>query len=417
MLLAFDDTDSPEGGCTTALVRPIVEALGGEDVLAGLPRLVRLDPAHPWKTRGNAAVVVPLTDDLDGQRVLDAAFQVVERKARLSEGKGAGVVVLEEPPDERWYWHAVQGPVRLDEVRAALAATPHRTLGTGRGLVGALCAAAWHPRFARGRELASLARVPAATYEHIAYRERGRWGTPREVDSRSLAAVQRAFSETFDCVDERGRPVMVPHTPCPVLYGLRATRPDRLAEAACAIESEPVAAATTFVTNHASDDHVTDACLTWLTLTERPRARPGGHVVAPARTDEGERRDCIAFEPTGSLRHAVLAMRAGDRVLPVGSMREGSVNLEKVLHAPVERRARTPCPSCGRAMTSVGRDGPVRCRACGRRQPAARTRPQATWHEADAGARRHLARPLSLGLAERIEAASTPHHVKDARPA
>lgn len=392
MLLAFDDTDSPEGGCTTALVGPILARLG-EDTLRGTPRLVRLDPACRFKTRGNAAVVLPLQRGLDPAAVLEAALGEVERHARLSPGKGAGIVVLGDAPAPEWYARAVQGPVGLAEVRRALERQHHAFLGTGRGLIGAYCAGAWRPA--------------RATYELIAYREERRLGQARRVDPASLAAVEADHPETFDCVDAAtGRPVMVPRTPCPVLYGLRATDPARLREAASRIVSEPVARWTLFETNHASDDHVPDAVLTPHVVTGPPEAMRGGHVRAPVRADTVE-RTLLAFEPTGRLRHAVLSLWPGDTVLPVGSLVDGAVHLEKLLHVPAPRPARTPCPGCGAAMASSGAGAPRRCRRCGVRAPGRLERSPPRWHEAAVSARRHLARPLSLGLAPRVAHAAS----------
>src|SRR5512136_2100399 len=57
--LAFDDTDSPAGMCTTYLAALVLEELREYDLI-GLPRLVRLNPNIPWKTRGNAAICLPL---------------------------------------------------------------------------------------------------------------------------------------------------------------------------------------------------------------------------------------------------------------------------------------------------------------------------------------------------------------------
>lgn len=395
MLLAFDDTDGPDGGCTTFLAGAVLEALGPEHA-TDHPRLVRLDPDHPWKTRGNAAVVLELSDDLTAEAALETAFSVVREHARVAEGKGAGVAVFEEPPDPSWYERGVQGPVPLEEARRTLEDRPTRTLGTGRGLVGALCAAAWRPD-----------RSPS-TYTRIAYREPERWGTPRQVDPSSVRAVEERYESTFDCYDEHAdHPVMVPRTPCPVLYGLRATRPDRLDEAQREIASEPVSCATTFATNQASDDHIAPEDLAILEVTDPPRALEGGHVAIEA---EGERGPvtCMAFEPTGRLRAAVRAVEVGDRILPVGSWTDGQVNLEKLLHRPARKRATQACPSCGRSMASAGRGGPVRCRRCGHREPKRFEQGPVRWTEADASARRHLARPLELGLADHVYEAARP---------
>ena len=53
--IGMDDTDSVEGGCTTWLATEVIKELSDFDLI-GCPRLVRLNPNVPWKTRGNGAV-------------------------------------------------------------------------------------------------------------------------------------------------------------------------------------------------------------------------------------------------------------------------------------------------------------------------------------------------------------------------
>ncbi|MCL2318106.1 MAG: DNA-binding protein, partial [Methanomassiliicoccaceae archaeon] len=56
MYVAVDDTDSISGGCTTFLATEIISELSKDMDLIGYPRLTRLNPATPWKTRGNASL-------------------------------------------------------------------------------------------------------------------------------------------------------------------------------------------------------------------------------------------------------------------------------------------------------------------------------------------------------------------------
>lgn len=393
MLLALDDTDGPQGGCTTHVAARIRAALEPGH-RAGAPRLVRLDPGNPWKTRGNAAVVLPVRDGLDPEELLDQALPIVEEHARLAEGKGAGMAVFPEAPEEAWYRRGVREHVPLEEARAALEGVPTRTLGEGRGLVGCLCAAAWRP----GEQ---------ATWTRIAYRRPQRWGTPRELDPEGVRQLTDRFPQTFDCWDPHDEhPVIAPRTPCPVLYGIRATAPDRLAEAAGTIASEPEAGAVTFRTNQATDDHLGPEDLVRLTVTEAPEALEGGHVRLVGRTPAGEERVVMAFEPTGRLRAGVRAVDEGDAVLPVGPADGGQVNLEKLLHAPQPERAPQRCPGCGGRMRSMGARAPVRCARCGTRAPKRAKGRAPRWTEADPSARRHLARPLALGLAPHVAQAA-----------
>lgn len=392
MLLAFDDTDGPGGGCTTWLAGELIEALGPE-ALSAPPRLVRLDPLVPWKTRGNAAVVLPLTEALDPEGVLGQATPVITRHARVAEGKGAGIVCFERPPDPSWYWRGVREELTFEEIEPALHGVEYETIGTGRGLIGALCAAAWRPS-------------EQATWEHIAYRAPARWGTPREVPVEDLEAVEERYPGTFDCVDPlSGHAAMVPRTPCPVLYGLRATRPERLAKACQGIGGEPVDRATTFLTNQASDDHIDPDRLEPVIASAKPEALRGGHVRLPALTPSGAEVTCMAFEPTGRLRHAVLAIQPGDQLLPIGSWRGDQVNLEKLLHLPSSSTVPDTCPGCGVARSSAGRRAGRRCPRCGSRAPGELEQAAPRWAEADVSARRHVARPLRLGLAPTIQKA------------
>ncbi|MEK6851015.1 MAG: DNA-binding protein, partial [Candidatus Thermoplasmatota archaeon] len=57
--LGFDDTDSRRGLCTTWLATEFVREFRDWDLL-GYPRLVRLNPNVPWKTRGNGAICLRL---------------------------------------------------------------------------------------------------------------------------------------------------------------------------------------------------------------------------------------------------------------------------------------------------------------------------------------------------------------------
>ncbi len=56
--IGVDDTDSLQGMCTTFLAAEIVRELTTDYDLVGYPRLVRLNPNVPWKTRGNGAICV-----------------------------------------------------------------------------------------------------------------------------------------------------------------------------------------------------------------------------------------------------------------------------------------------------------------------------------------------------------------------
>ena len=67
MYVAVDDTDSVKGNCTTFLATEIIKELSDLDLI-GNPRLVRLNPAVPWKTRGNGSLVMRFGKGIGGRR-------------------------------------------------------------------------------------------------------------------------------------------------------------------------------------------------------------------------------------------------------------------------------------------------------------------------------------------------------------
>jgi len=65
--IGIDDTDSPDGMCTTYLACHIIDKLKEVGIeIVGYPRLIRLNPFARFKTRGNGGVAFKiLNDDID----------------------------------------------------------------------------------------------------------------------------------------------------------------------------------------------------------------------------------------------------------------------------------------------------------------------------------------------------------------
>lgn len=401
MLVGLDDTDSPAGGCTTHFALQVAVAFQREHglVLRQLPRLVRLNPNVPWKTRGNAAVCLafgvgdagepvgqgpggePVFVDRQAPPAVPGEGHVEALRALVGEwcdlearGTDPAAVLVPGPLPEPLYREAVTGVVEPERTRQLLGQTPGArwfALGDGRGIVGAAAAAAWPAR--------------ETTYEFIAYRERARWGSRRTVGAATVDVMEARYPETFHNFDrDNGHLALAPSTPCPVLIGVRAFSPDRLPQAACAVDAgEPWAGHMLFVTNQATDDHVVDRRLAQVapletvraegTVVSRPRRVEGGHVIFPL-ADEDRVLDCAAYEPTKGFRGVVERLEAGDRVRVVGALRADgrSLNLEKIEVLTTVARPR------GAAHTSRGPADP----------------PAPGWYEVPVAARRHLARPL-----------------------
>lgn len=422
--IGLDDTDSLRGGCTTWLATRVIQAFPELDLI-GAPQLVRLNPNVPWKTRGNGAVALTLgrgTGEPQGWGALPAGPLRVYRRgkptgelsgidlgaalARIREVVAAearpsaqpGIIVTRTPPPAALYWRGVREIVPPEAVATALAGTAHAGLNGGRGLTGAACALAW----------------PGAdhTWELLAYRHRARWGTPRDIAA-GVAQVT-ALPGTFACADPDGRPALVPHSPCPVLWGLRGLRPEPLVEGFGALGPEEPERWLLWRTNQATDDHLQrlpsaelrDGVSVRLRghVASPPETRRGGHRFFTLASDGGEVR-CAAFEPAGPFRHIVDRLVPGDAVEVCGSVGRDTLKLEKlriVALAPRRRKPPNPlCPACGARTHSAGARAGYRCRACRERLPAPAPEPVAPelapgWYDPPASARRHLARPASL---------------------
>ena len=102
--IGLDDTDSPEGGCTTYVAALLAERLLGLGVrFIDYPILLRLNPNTPWKTRGNAAVCLRVeADDRQKDEAIKCTLDLVEQHGRFGcENTNPGAVFhFGEVPEE-----------------------------------------------------------------------------------------------------------------------------------------------------------------------------------------------------------------------------------------------------------------------------------------------------------------------------
>lgn len=427
--IGVDDTDSLQGMCTTFLATEIVRDLTQDFDLIGYPRLVRLNPNIPWKTRGNGAICVRVGEghgprsvvgSIAGRPTLSyrigrtpsALEAVVDRVARVVERwscfddptTNPAFAVLGKPPTAGLYWKAVRGVVSKRSAQlAARGLGVVRQYKNGRGLIGALAATAWRPR--------------DRTYEVLTYRARNAWATARVIAADSVVRMDKVFTSTFNNYDYLNRRVAIaPHSPCPVLFGIRGDDPSVLPAAMRTIRGELPERWLIFETNQGTDDHVVRGRPStpgttgrWYgTVRSGPRNLLGGHVVVQV-----DNRDVTAYEPSKQFRSVVRNLMPGDRIEAIGALRRrpDTLNLEKLFVksiAGVTRKVSNPwCSRCQKHAKSVGHEAGFRCSRCGDRFPEsaaifARVNREIHlgWYEPPVGSRRHLAKPLKrMGLA------------------
>ncbi|WP_202318390.1 tRNA(Ile)(2)-agmatinylcytidine synthase [Archaeoglobus neptunius] len=406
--VGIDDTDSSRGMCTTYLATLIMERVESElGRVEGFPRLIRLNPTIPYKTRGNGAVSF-LVDVEDREDLMEVVNEVVLEHAMIEdENTDPGVVFVDDDLAlklKSFADRAMKDVVMLDEALFLIGKyfIPHLKYKKGRGLIGALAAV--------GAELNDH------TLELIAYRYPEKFGTEREYDEESFFDMDfELYPLTFDNVDWCNEKVVcIPNTPCPVLYGLRGESVEALYDALDMIRTEPYDRKMIFITNHATDMHIIDTDRISITglenyrsykvtgrVTGEPYDIEGGHVFFEIDTRFGEIK-CAAFEPTKQFRNIIRQLRPGDEVEVYGSMKKDTINLEKIRIVKLAKVyvERNPiCAICGKRMESAGKGQGFRCRKCKTR--ASRKVKELLSREIETGfyevppsARRHLSRPL-----------------------
>lgn len=409
--IGIDDTDSRKGMCTTYLAKILMERLESSGYrVIGLPRLIRLNPNVPFKTRGNGAVSF-LVEGEDISEIVDITNETVLELAELDdENTDPGVVFVNAENDElmsvlyRFSERVLKDIVSLDEALFIIGKylVPHLKYKRGRGLIGALASV--------GVECSEY------TLELLAYRKPERFGTRRIYDRDSFFLADLAtYPSTFDTVDWGNDVVVcVPNSPDPVLFGIRGVDIKAVFRALSIVKTEEIDRYQLFMTNQGTDMHLIHESDTFQLLegrsyivsgrvVEEPFEIEGGHVFFTLETRFGDVR-CAAFEPTKQFRNIIRKLRNGDRVTVFGAYKDGTVNLEKIRIDEVARifvEMNPPCPVCGRRMESEGRNKGYRCRRCKTRAKEKVAMEverdlDTGYYEVPPSARRHLSRPLIL---------------------
>lgn len=427
MYIGVDDTDSVKGGCTTYLATEIIREFQEYDVI-GYPRLVRLNPNIPWKTRGNGAVSIRLGEGVgkrfligeignkkcygypkcsentiyDAKNIMGKMNKIFEKYAFFDdENTNPAFVIMKKKPKPGLYWDAVRKIVNLNDVKKIL--KQNNALYHGyknkRGLIGATSAIAWKPK--------------DKTYEIITYREKERWGSKRNVNEESVIKMDKKFLFTFNNYDYENKKIIIaPSSPCPVLFGIRGDKTNLL-KPMKTIKSEKIDRYVIFETNQGTDEHLQkkkirsikayDSVIVKGTILEKPRTIRGGHVIFSI-SESKHHTDCAAYEPTKNFRNLIRELEKDDAVTVFGGVREKplTVNIEKIKIeklSEVYEKIIPVCPECGKKMKSIGKNQGYRCRRCGIKTKEIETKKierkiKTGFYEVPVCARRHLSKPL-----------------------
>lgn len=379
--IGFDDTDSPNGGCTTYIAALLVEKLTNMDVcFTDYPSLIRLNPNVPWKTRGNGALCLRLTcPENSVNEIKETVIRTVEANSDLSYGgTDPGVVFIEEEVGQEvkeFAKKAEQSMLTIEKALNVAKSVNAEAVGfkKGRGIIGGLAAI--------GEDLKE-----DHTYEIIAYRTAENRDKPRRVQALSVKNMDAKSQLTFNNVDpQTSRILITPRGPDPILCGIRGETPEAVKQAFEMLEiDEPVERWTIFRTNQGTDAHLRkvstvkeiqqyNPVVAQGRVSKAPQVIKGGHVIFSIKDKTGE-VDCAAYEPTVTLCKMARKLMVRDvvkvygGVRPMDSEQQLTINLEKLrvlLLIPKVIFVNPVCPECGKRLKSMGKNQGFRCDKCG----------------------------------------------------
>jgi tRNA(Ile2)-agmatinylcytidine synthase len=421
LYVGIDDTDSSEGMCTTYISAVIMDELKDCGFqLMGYPRLIRLNPFARYKTRGNGAVSFKLQvkSKKELEEVKDHIINRVKQLSHLQEeNTNPGVVffkVKTEAPESEiqlpdklveYGINTVQNMVTIQDAEkiANEIGAEYYKIKMGRGIIGALAAIGCP--------------LEDSTFELLAYRMPANYGTKRRIKYQSVREMDEAtYPCTFDNLDdEEGYIAIEPHTPCPILYGVRGESLECVKKAHNMIQlCEPVERTAVFLTNQHTDQHLKkvskisdmEKCNCYIVqgfVADNPNIIEGGHVILPLKDDSGS-IECAAYEPTKGFREKFKQLRIGDHLKVYGGIGEkGTLNVEKfdLINKAKDYKAQNPLCECGKRMKSAGKNKGFKCIKCGRKHRETEKvlieverDIKCGFYEVPPSARRHLSKPL-----------------------
>ncbi len=414
LYVGIDDTDSSSGMCTTYITCVIISKLKDCGFnIKGYPLLIRLNPFARFKTRGNGATSFKL-ELKSSKEVEDVKKIVLENVQELSvledERTNPGVVFYHGEITSELQTFAIEAIRDIVSIKHAenlliKVGADFYKFKNGRGIIGALAAISCP--------------LDDKTYELLSYRIPENYGTLRRINYESVRKMDKdTYPETFDNLDQEYITIE-PHTPCPVLYGIRSENPEILEKAKSIVKVlEPVERSCVYLTNQHTDMHLQKVgkiadmekfkCyIVEGKVKDKPHVIEGGHLIFTLEDGSGE-IECAAYEPTKQFRDYVRELEPEDILMVYGGIGEGinnrgTLNIEKfeIIKLTNLVQLKNPICKCGKRMKSAGTGKGYKCPNCGskirdgKKEKIELSRNiKKGFYEAPPSARRHLSKPI-----------------------
>ena len=405
--IGLDDTDHVEVGCTTKTMDDFLRYMAANlEVSIIERRLVRLWPFARRRTRGNGALgaIVDIDSSSFDEFVTASKVWFSKLTEMISTYPSTGIqpspvlVISTDNVPEDWYWNAVRNEVdhkfMMDSALEYKCEVLHSQ--TFFGVVGACAAVSWNPDH-------------YSSWELIAWRKEEAIGSPRKVSSKAVLRLEDNHKDTFLNRDPtKGKGMIAPRTPCPVLYGIRGSSETSVSNAHLWLQErsdvEESINYATHRTNQLSDDHIVS--IKSGTVTNTAKETKGGHAHISVFSS-GKSINLVAFNEGGLVNSLLRKLDPGDLVSWAGlESPDGSIHLERLRLDNASPRILSRPICCSRTMRSAGKGQKLRCDNCGREERKIWLcsdklthfgYKEGTWVEPSASNRRHLSKPLSLG--------------------
>ncbi|MDR2624201.1 MAG: tRNA(Ile)(2)-agmatinylcytidine synthase [Methanobrevibacter sp.] len=409
--VGIDDTDSPDGMCTTYLATTIINELKKNKIkINGFPRLIRLNPFAKFKTRGNGAISfkIAIFNNQSTDLIKEIVLSNVEKLSMTEhENTNPGVVFYQGKINKKiedYSLKSIHSIITIEEAEKLakeVGAEIHK-FKKGRGIIGSLAAIGCP--------------LEDHTYELITYRTKKNHGTKRAIKYDSVISMNtKTYPETFENIDD-DYIAIEPKTSCPVLYGIRGETPEILKIAKNIVKvNEPIEYSTIFKTNQHTDIHLKKvdkidkmekygSYIVNGTVTDNPHVITGGHVFFRLSDNSGE-IEASAYEPTKDFRKTIKKLIKGDQIQLFGGVGcGGTFNIEKIKILSLNKKQvfKNPKCKCGKTLTSAGFKKGFKCKKCGFKLPNGekiviiedRELVENSYYETPTSARRHLSKPL-----------------------
>ncbi|QUC64422.1 DUF1743 domain-containing protein [Nitrosopumilus sp. K4] len=378
LTIGFDDTDSPQGMCTTFLAYKIVDELKKENSeFLDFPQLVRFNPNIPWKTRGNGAVSIKIRTK-NVSKIKTKIKNLVLKYSDIKNGANPGLVFYENDSIPQNF---------TDFSRLALWKLVNRNYakkfakknnleffyhGNGQGLVGAIGAIGY--------------KFDDHTLELLSYRKKSRFGKERKLSSKNVEEMQnKTFPYTYNNFDSKKERVLItPHGPDPVFYGIRGENLSSLLQASKILKpKEKLDGYMIFKSNQGTGDHLSNklnvedltpySSGTILgTVSTTPKIIKGGHVLFSI-TSKSYTVHCAVYKPTG-ITFVAQNLIVGDKINIGGGIKKATKKFPRTLNIEfiqvinlkkITEETNPLCKKCKKKMKSKGKKQGFQCVKCG----------------------------------------------------